>query len=171
MSKKFRFPKWLLVFYCLFPLMAIPAFANDDANISNNMALENWVEKERFLDSPISERFALLEKLSRQEDGERIFRASMDSFSRRYSFGLKIIDARMDLKTLLDSFHIADLRFFTSDKIKIRSDMVFKKCSLKSMIEELCQQYNLQSFYHASRIYFIPTPTSMVNHGSSYKKE
>jgi len=156
MSKNFRFPNWLIVFYFFFHLITITVLGADNSNNSDNLVLENWVEKEHFLDSSISERFALLEELAIQDNGESLFRASMDSFNRRYSFRLKIIDARMDLKTLLDSYRIADLRFFTSDKIKIKGDLVFKKCSLKSMIEELCQKYKLKAFYHKSMLYFIP---------------
>lgn len=154
MKKKFHFPNWLLVLCAL--LFLIPAVS--PAADRDRLLLENWTEKERFSDITIEERLELLEKLARQDNGDRIFCASMACYKEKYQLIIKEIDARMDLKTLLDSFHLNELKFCTSDKISIKSSMVFRQCSLISVIEQLCLRYQLKTFYHESRLYFIPAP-------------
>lgn len=68
-----------------------------------------------------------------------------------------MIDARMDLKTLLDSFYWQRLRLHASEKIRVKGDMVFKNCSLQSVVEQLCEKYQLKAFYYGFSMYFVPS--------------
>lgn len=152
MTKNLRFPNRLIVLYVLLYLLPIVAFAAD----IDRQIVDSWAKKKCFVDLAISERLALLEKLAKQKNGECIFRASMDAFKGEVNIRLKEIDTRMDLKNLLNSFHPGELRFYASDKIKIRGDMVFKNCSLLTMVEQLCQKYQLKFFYYKFELYLIP---------------
>ncbi|MEW6710189.1 MAG: hypothetical protein AB1403_10245 [Candidatus Riflebacteria bacterium] len=116
---------------------------------------EKWVEEKRFSDFSIDDRFGLLEELARQNGGADIFRSSMDSFEKEVKLRTKIIDTRMDLKRLFDSFRIKGLKFHTSEKVKIKGEKVFRGCFLFSIIEELCLNYKMKCFYHNHELYFI----------------
>jgi len=151
MKKKLNFLNWLIVLCALFFVApAVALAANNDWQL-----LENWSAKERFSDRSTDERLELLEKLARQTDGDRIFCASMNCFNEKYQLRVKIIDARMDLRALLNSFHCKTLRFCISEKIRIKGDMIFSDCSLLSVLEQLCRKYQLKTFYYESRLYFI----------------
>lgn len=154
MKKELPFLNWLIGLCALFFVVpTVALFANNDWQI-----LENWSANERFSDRSTDERLELLEKLARRTDGDRIFRASMNCFNKKYQLRVKIIDARMDLRTLLNSFHFKTLRSCASKKIRTRGDMIFSDRSLLSVLEELCRKYQLKTFYYESSLYFITAP-------------
>lgn len=98
----------------------------------------------------------MLEKLAKEPRGDRIFSFSMESFNKFFSFGIKEIDTRMDLKRLLESFRLGRLKFYVSDKIKTRGDIVFKNCTFKHFLEQLSRKYGLRIFYCQSELYIVP---------------
>ncbi|OGK09733.1 MAG: hypothetical protein A2W80_04275 [Candidatus Riflebacteria bacterium GWC2_50_8] len=141
----------LLAFICLLP---VSAFSAD----RDRQLLKDWVESNNFLDLSIEDRLSLLEKLSRQKSGENIFVAGMNSFKREFALQVSEFDTRtLDLKTFLESLNMSrKLKFHVSEKVKITSDMIFKNCTLLSMLEILCSKYQLKAFYYAREIYLLP---------------
>lgn len=148
----------LLVFICLLPTAA---FSAD----SDRQPLEEWVESNNFLDYSIEDRLVLLEKLSRQNSGENIFVAGMDSFKREVAVQICEIDMRkLDLKTFLEKLNMnRKLKFHVSEKVKITSDMIFKNCTLLAMVERLCSEYQLKAFYYAGGIYLLPSTKANID--------
>jgi len=158
MKRELHFLNWLIVLCALFFVVPTVALAaNNDWQL-----LENWSAKERFSDRSTDERLELLEKLARRTDGNRIFCASMNCFNKKYQLRVKKIDARMDLRALLNSFHFKTLRTCASEKIRIKGDMIFSDCSFLSVLEQLCRKYQLKTFYYESRLYFITAPEARI---------
>ncbi len=154
MEKMLRFfclPLVLCALICWFPVSVL----GED---SSGQSLDSWVKNEGFLDLPTDKQLELLEKLAGQRSGDILFRAGMDCFKEEVQLRVKVIDARMDLKTLMDSFHWQKLRFHASKKIRVEGDMVFRNCSLQSVVEQLCRKYQLKTFYYGFRLYFVPAP-------------
>ncbi|MBU1109963.1 MAG: hypothetical protein KKB51_25000 [Candidatus Riflebacteria bacterium] len=141
----------LLIFICFVPIVA---FSAD----SDRQLLKEWIEGERFLDSSIEDRLVLLEKCLLQNSGENIFVASIDSFKEEVNMNIcEFTLNNRDLKEFMESLNFKRKLFFhVSEKVKIESDMIFKNCTLFSMVEGLCNKYQLKAFYYAREVYFIP---------------
>lgn len=145
----------VLLFGFLLQLMPMVLFSGEFDESSDNRLVQSWVEQKHFLAFPTNIRLKLLEQLADEPCGERIFRVSMNSFNKFYSFGIKEIDTRMDLKRLLEGFRTGGLKFYVSDKLKIRGDLVFKNCTFKFFLEKLSEKYGLRIFYYQSKLYFV----------------
>ncbi|MDD2999776.1 MAG: hypothetical protein PHV05_11995, partial [Candidatus Riflebacteria bacterium] len=130
---------------------------------SNKQGLEEWIKKENFLNFSVEDRLVLLEKVIRQNGGENIFVASMNSLIEEVS--VKIAEfsvGRKDLKTFLETLRMKP-KFHVSEKIKITSDVVFTNCTLVSMVENLCRKYQLKAFYYDHELYLIPLARANID--------
>jgi len=160
MAKSLHFPTSLtilLIFICLVPMSA---FSAD----SDRQLLEEWVERENFSDLSIEDRLVLLAELSRQNSGEDIFVASMGAFKKEVDVRICEIGMRKrDLKSFLESLNIKKLTFHVSENVKITSDMVFKNCTLLSLVEGLCNKYQLKAFYYAREVYLLPSAMANID--------
>ncbi|PKL42288.1 MAG: hypothetical protein CVV41_14190 [Candidatus Riflebacteria bacterium HGW-Riflebacteria-1] len=154
MAQSQRFATSLIILLVFISLLPTAAFSAD----SDRQVLEEWVESNNFLDYSIEDRLVLLEKLSRQNFGENIFVASMNSFKSEVAVQICEIDTRkLDLKTFLEKLNMSrKLAFHVSEKVKITSDMIFQNCTLLAMVGRLCSKYQLKAFYYAGGIYLLP---------------